>query len=173
MKVILVAVISLDGKLTNGNDPDIYKWTSKEDQFFFFNLLDNAKVVIMGSATYETARNIIKHKEGRLRIVLTSNPGKYAGDEVPGFLEFKSETPFQLINQLENYEEILLVGGSKIYTSFLKEGLIDEIYLTIEPIVFGEGKPLFVERPKQNLILESMQQLNKTGTILLKYKLQK
>ena len=52
MKVVMVAVVSANGKLTRGNDPDIYKWTSKEDQNFFFSLISKSKLIVMGSGTY-------------------------------------------------------------------------------------------------------------------------
>ena len=46
MKVVMVAVISANGKLTRGNDPDIYKWTSKEDAAFFTSLVRKNNLII-------------------------------------------------------------------------------------------------------------------------------
>lgn len=39
MKIILLAVTSVDGFITRKNDPDIYKWTSVEDQALFLKKL--------------------------------------------------------------------------------------------------------------------------------------
>ena len=36
-------------------------------------------------------------------------------------------------------------GGGTLNTSFMAENLIDEIYLDVEPIVFGKGIRLFKE----------------------------
>jgi len=44
MKVILAMVTSVDGKTTKWNNPDIYKWTSEEDQTHFFSLIEKSKV---------------------------------------------------------------------------------------------------------------------------------
>jgi len=171
MKVIMVAVVSANGKLTRGNDPDIYKWTSKEDQDLFFSIISKSRLIVMGSGTYEAVRKQVKHTQDRLRIVMTSSTEKYKGQEIKGALEFTSETPHQLINRLINYNEMLLVGGSKIYSAFIKEGLVNELYLTMEPVLFGQGKNLFADEEfEARLELISIEKLNKKGTLLLKYK---
>ncbi len=171
MKIVMVAVVSANGKLTREDDPDIYKWTSREDQKFFFDLIQKSKLIVMGSGTYDAVRKRIKLDSKKLRVVLTRNPNKYKNERVQGELEFTSEIPRQLINRLINYNEMLLVGGSKIYSSFLKEGLVDEIYLTIEPLLFGKGKNLISEGEfETNLELTSIEKLNQKGTILAKYK---
>lgn len=167
----MVAVISTNGKLTRNSDPNIYKWTSKEDQDFFFSKITKSKLIVMGSGTYEAARNKIKHESTRLRIVLTSTPEKYKDEQIKGILEFTSEDLPQLVNRLSNYNEMLLVGGSQVYAAFLKEGLVDEIYVTIEPVLFGKGKNFVAEDDfESRLELLSIKKLNKKGTILLKYK---
>ncbi len=176
MKVVMIAVTSLDGKLTNGLDSNIYKWTSKEDQDFFSQMRMNAEVIVMGSGTYNAIKDSFNLKEkDKLRIVLTSNPQKYSENEIPEVLEFSSESPKELIkNRLKKFDEILLVGGAEIFSSFAKDKLIDEIYLTIEPIIFGEGKSLFAEDDLNiKLNTEEIKQLNDTGTILLKYTVEK
>ena len=63
MKVIMVAVSSINGKITKGKDPNIYSWTSKEDSNFFFSLIKKHNLIVMGSKTYEAARRIIKHEK--------------------------------------------------------------------------------------------------------------
>jgi len=172
MKVILVAVTSVNGKITKGDESNIYEWTSKEDQKFFFSGIENAKLIVCGSATYNIVKNHIKHREGRLRIVLTKSTEEYKKETLPGMLEFTSETPQEIISRLDTeYQEMMLVGGAKIYSAFMKSCLIDEIFLTLEPVVFGSGKNLFEEGEfSQKLELLSSEKLNERGTILLKYK---
>lgn len=143
MKVILVAVATLNGKITKGDDPDIYTWTSEEDQTFFFSLLKKNRLLVMGSKTYEAVRDKIDLHDGKLRIILTSRPQNYSSESVKGKLEFSAETPRQLVNRLAmRYEALLLVGGAQVHASFLKDNLVDEMYVTIEPLMFGQGKPL-------------------------------
>lgn len=174
MKIIMVAVVSANGKLTHGDDPDIYQWTSKEDQDFFFSLVSKSKLIVMGSGTYRAIRPKLKVQSEKLRIVLTSSPEKYRDGQIKGQLEFTSETPRQLYDRMINHPKMLLVGGSQVYSSFMKEGLVDEIYLTIEPVLFGVGKDLIAKgEVETRLELVSIEKLNKKGTLLLKYKVKK
>ncbi|HEX2395113.1 MAG TPA: dihydrofolate reductase family protein, partial [Bacteroidales bacterium] len=70
----------------------------------------------------------------------------------------------------KGYSEMLVAGGPRVATSFLKENLIDEIWLTIEPHVFGTGGS-FVTEEKLDIRLEliSTERMNDNGTLLLKY----
>jgi dihydrofolate reductase len=49
------------------------------------------------------------------------------------------------ILEKEGFNNTLVAGGGTLNTSFMAENLIDEIYLDVEPIVFGKGIRLFRE----------------------------
>lgn len=169
MKITLLAVSSTDGFITRGSESNIYEWTSPEDSKLFFEKIEDAKLIFMGAKTYGVARHFIKHKEGRKRIVFTKSPEKYKSEEVPGFLEFTSEDPEKIIKaNKDTAQEALLVGGSEINSLFLKQGLVNEVHLTIEPLLFGDGKKMSTVSSKLELL--SCEELNKIGTLLLKYK---
>lgn len=173
MKVVAIAVSSINGKITKGNSLKVRSWVSKEDSDFFNSRLSTAKLVVMGRGTYDANRSIIKPRKECLRIVLTKNPNKYLRFEVPNQLEFSSDFPKEIVKKLgkRGYQEMLLVGGSKIYSSFLRDGLIDEIYLTVEPLIFGRGKPLFEKgKFESKLKLIKTKKLNSRGTFLLLYR---
>ena len=70
----------------------------------------------------------------------------------------------------QNYKQSLLVGGSEINTLFFRDKLVDEIWLTIEPKIFGNGNDLTTGQNFDiELKLKSSKRLNTTGTLLLKY----
>ncbi len=173
MKIILMMVSSLNGKITSGDDPDIYQWTSKEDNKQFFSHIKKHNLIVMGGKTYESSRDKIHLTKHTLRIVLTRNPKHYVNDTVKGQLEFTNETPTSLVKRLEQkgYNEMLLVGGSEINSLFFKSRLIDELHLTVEPKLFGTGKNLINESELNvNLQLIDIQKLNTRGTLHCVYK---
>lgn len=174
MKLILVMVTSLDGRSTQqGKGTNIHSWTSKEDQDHFSKVVEHSHLLIMGSTTYEAARNGIQHKEGRLRVVITRDPSQYEKEKVPGKLEFTNETPTDLIKRLENegYKEGYLVGGAHTNTAFFKERLISELWQTLEPKILGLGNGIIGEEELEvSLELLSIEKMNSKGTLLLKYR---
>lgn len=181
MKITLINVISLDSKLLEGHDEsDIYKWSSKEDFKHFQQIRSQHNLLVMGSGTFNSVKESdiagLRAEKDRLRIIMTSKPQSYKEYVVPGQLEFSNETPTALVARLEKagFTKLLLVSGGRLATSFLKANLIDELLLTIEPYIFGNGEP-FVHEEKFaiKLALLSAKKLNTQGTLLLKYKILK
>ena len=172
LRVILVVVASLNGKSTKGEITNVRLWSSKEDQKYFSTLIQKSSLIVMGRETYEAARAIIKLTLGKLRIVLTRNPERFKRLEVLGQLEFTDESPARLVRRMEikGYKTMLLVGGSSINSLFFQQNMIDEVWVTLEPYIFGRGKCLVEEGDLDvSLKLKSVKKLNKKGTLFLKY----
>lgn len=171
MKVILVVVSSLDGKITKGTLPP-QAWASLEDQDFFFTVFKTNNLFLMGSKTYLSAQKTIKPNPKKLKIVLTRNPKNFSKFHIPNRLEFSNEPIKTLVKRLEDqgFKQLILLGGASVYTEFFKAKLINELWLTLEPLVFGQGKNLLNQRLDVKLNLKSLEELNDQGTLLLKYK---
>ena len=176
MELILVMVTSLDGRSTKGSLSDNHVWTSPEDQKHFQNVLESASLIIMGSKTYDAARDSIVHKEGRLRVIITRTPEKYESEKIPNKLEFTNENPKDLINRLENkgFQIGYLVGGANTNTEFFKQNLVTELWQTVEPKILGKGNGIIGEEEIEiSLELIESKKLNDKGTLLLKYRVLK
>lgn len=173
MKVILVMVQSIDGKITRWEDQNVYEWTSSEDKKHFRQLIKEVRLMVMGRKTFELARP--KPQEGILRVVVTKNPPEFQSEQVPNQLEFTSASLKVIVQNLEKrgYKTMLLVGGAALNTAFLKEGLVDELWLTVEPKIFGSGKKIVGEEKMDvKLKLYDLKKLNDQGALLLKYKVE-
>ncbi len=166
----MAAVCSADGLMTQGEDPVVQHWSSREDFEHFTQLINAHRLVVMGRKTYQAV--MPQPQPERLRVVLTSRPETFAAAGIPGQLEFSAESPLDLVASMttREYDALLLVGGGTVNAAFLQAGLIDELYLTIEPVLFGLGTRLVdglaSDAPLQLL---GIQQLNERGTLLLHY----
>lgn len=176
MKIALLMVSTIDGRLTRGNSGNIYKWSSPEDFHQFQKIKRQHKLLVMGSKTYNEMvkqnKSGLKPQKGRLRVILTKNPQLYKKESVEGMLEFSNETPRKLVDRLKKlgHKKMLLLGGGRVASSFLKHKLISEVWITFEPKIFGNGEQLRSERVLDcQFELKQVKRLNAQGTLLLKY----
>jgi dihydrofolate reductase len=75
--------------------------------------------------------------------------------------------------QHEGYREGILVGGANTNTEFLKNNMVNEIWVTVEPWLKGIGLNTAVDKLNVALKLLSIKKLNEKGTLLLKYSVEK
>lgn len=162
MKTFIIAAQTLDGFIARKSAESSFDWTSKEDKEFFISKTKEAGVVVMGRTTFQT---IGKPLVGRRTIVMSRSEKI----DVEG-VECTDETPEELCARLEKegVNEVAIAGGASIYTAFLKAGLVDKIFLTIESYIFGDGIKLFNETHDQKLELISNTKLGES-TLLLEY----
>jgi dihydrofolate reductase len=163
-------VSTLDGKITKWGDPHVKSWSSQQDQDYFKKTWDDNRLIIMGSNTFNFEP--VKADPNHLLVIMTRKPLKYKSYEILGQLEFSNESPVDLAKRFakEGHEHMLVVGGPHIATSFLKEQLVDEFWLTIEPKIFGAGGNFVIEvKLDINLQLINCESVNKQGTLFTKY----
>ncbi|MFA5871502.1 MAG: dihydrofolate reductase family protein [Parcubacteria group bacterium] len=163
MKIILMMAVTADGKIAKSSDhfPD---WTSKEDKKMFAKISKEHGVVIMGDKTFFT---FPKPLPDRLNVVFTleKNPPEIEN------VKWVSGEPQKVLEELEGmgYKSAILGGGSFLNTQFLKNKLVDEIYLTIEPKIFGDGLGILGGDFDVNLKLLNVEKIN-DDSVMLKYK---
>ncbi|MEP7143700.1 MAG: dihydrofolate reductase family protein [Ferruginibacter sp.] len=170
MKVVLVFVSTLDGKITKWGNPHVKDWSSQNDQAYYQKIWTDARLVVMGSSTFNAEQ--FSPSSNHLLVVMTKQFSSYKELNIPGQLEFTGKSPIELTGQFkkEGYETMVVVGGAHIATSFFKEQLIDELWLTIEPKIFGTGGSFVIEENLDiDLKLISFEKVNEQGTLITKY----
>jgi dihydrofolate reductase len=160
MNVFIIAAQTTDGFIAK-DENHAASWTSKEDKKRFVELTKKARVIVMGSKTANTLPSPLKD---RLNIVYSRNPDL----KREGF-EYTQKSPQDLIEELSvrGYTDVAVCGGTSIYTLFVKSGLVSKLYVTIEPISFGSGIPLFDEDSSPKLKLIKSETVD--GTIFNEY----
>lgn len=173
MNVFIIAATSVDGFIAEKVDQVSMDWASKEDRQFFVKRTKEAKVVVMGATTYKTMRAIGHSLPGRLKIIYSNDPSQFAEDQKQfdsSQLRFTQAKPAELIKQLEaeGFSEVAICGGGSIYALFMQAGVVNTLYITMEPVIFGQGVKLFPDGVSAQLKLVEMKKLSEQ-TLLLEY----
>jgi dihydrofolate reductase len=84
---------------------------------------------------------------------------------------FLREEPKRFVEELRKKKgkDIWLIGGGELTREFLKEDLVDEIYLGIVPVLIGEGIPLFAAGFPQREFTLTESKTYSGGLIAVKY----
>jgi dihydrofolate reductase len=111
---------------------------SEEEAAAFVQAID---CYVLGSRTYEHALELGWPYGDTPTIVVTSREFPSAGQGV----EFYSGDLETLVHEklAPRYRNIWLVGGAMLCQRFLSLGLVDEISLTLAPVLLGDGLRLF------------------------------
>ncbi len=161
-----IVAVTIDGKIARhaGHFTD---WTSPEDKTFLRSLLDKSDVVVIGNKTYKTAEGPLSKRNCVVFTRAVPDTERRSGN----LLYYNADGPSPIEAVLEPYRTVALLGGTRIYSYFLERNLIDDLYLTIEPVVFGSGLDIF-ECNNETMLhfrLAAVKELNQKGTVLLHY----
>jgi len=164
MNVILLMAMTLDGKIGKSSDhfPD---WTGKEDKKLFVALTKKAGVMIMGSKTFDTIGTPLPNRK---TVVMTRNRNRVSQWDN---LVYTDDKPRAVLENLERegFSEAILAGGAQVNSLFAEENLIDEIIVTVSPMIFGTGLSLFTENVRMDLELLDVERMGRNRA-RLRYK---
>ncbi len=164
-KVILGLAVSLDGFIEGPNGE--YDWCFTDQDYGLTEFMNRIDAIFMGRKSYEEA----KKYEGpspwqSIKTYVFSNTVKSLdgaevinGDIIAKVKSLKNEPG----------KDIWLFGGAELTTQFINSGLLDELWLSVHPILLGSGKPLFQNiKERKNLILKE-HKIYETGLVSLIY----
>lgn len=143
-KVILSVAVSLDGFIEGPNGE--YDWCpppSSQEMKEFMNKID---AIFFGRKSFELVGP--SSFRGKTQYVF-SNSLK-AMKEKDMHLVSGNAASFVKDLKKQPGKDIWLFGGANLTTTFMNEGLIDEMWLGMVPVVLGSGKPLFQHIRQRN-----------------------
>src|SRR5574344_2664485 len=139
MKLTCVMVMTADGLVTRGDDSPMM-WSSQEDKNHFRSLVKNFDVLITGRKTF----NQITYKKEYF--ILTHNKELFQKTEDHvHYVNSNAKEIYEMI-LTKGYKNAGLIGGPETNYLFFKEHLVDDLYITIEPYLFGKGKHFSIDK---------------------------
>jgi dihydrofolate reductase len=177
MRILSIYIAtSLDGYIAKPNDDlSFLKLVEKEgEDYGYAKFTATIDTIILGRKTYDWVLNKIgasHYDNGERNVYVITRTGK------PGIgkTTFYTGDLTELVQQLKsgNGKNIYCDGGAEIINELLKNDLIDEMIISIIPVLVGNGTRLFQDgRPEQQLELVHTKTFE-TGLVQLHYKRKK
>jgi dihydrofolate reductase len=171
-KVILGFGISIDGYIARRNGAMDYLVIDKEGESVMADFFAKIDTTVMGR---KTAVGMVKmRKSGEMPetpgityyvVSRRWKPGKREGFEVVS----GSLTAFVKKLKRRSGKDIYLGGGGELARSFLREDLVDELFIGVGPILLGDGIPGFPGRfPQRDFKLTECKGYA-NGSVALRY----
>ena len=140
-KLKLYIATSLDGYIAGPNGELDWLKAAGDLDYGYRDFYASIDTTLMGNATYQVTLTVdtFPYPEKTNYIFTRSTPPdtphvRFISGNVAAFVRALKEAPGK---------DIWLVGGGQINTIMLNAGLIDELILTVFPLVLGRGIPLF------------------------------
>lgn len=127
----------------------LMKQATRGEDHGFEEFLDRIDVIVMGSGSYRTVLGFDTWPYDKPVIVMSKTLSR---KDVPAELQNKVEitelAPSALMDTMPSrgWNRVYVDGGA-VVQSFLREGLVADLKLTIVPILIGDGIRLFGDLP--------------------------
>src|ERR1044071_560585 len=138
-KVILNVAVSLDGLIEGPNGE--YDWCFTDQDYGLTDFFKSIDTIFMGRKSYELALSNggMDMWKGTTTYVFSNTITESSSKDVK-IVRSMNEVAAILQKPGKN---IWLFGGAELTTAFVNAQLVNEMWLSVHPIVLGSGKPLF------------------------------
>ena len=163
---------SLDNFIAGENGS--IEWLFSDADYGYAKFYDSIDTILVGRKTYEQSLTFDEYPYTGKRVYVFTHNAKAEGikKRMPGIqyidnniLDFVTN----LIKEPNSNKDIWLLGGGEIVSMLLNADLVDEIILSIHPIILGKGIPLFKNIEKRiNLRLRESVSFE-SGLVQLRY----
>lgn len=137
---------SLDGFIArrNGDIDWLTAGDPTSEDFGYRAFFDTVDTLVMGRGTFEKVLTFEAWPYGDRRVVVLSTRGAAVPPERAAHVAVTALAPAPLVRQLElDGARHVYVDGGRTIQSFLRAGLVDELTITVLPVLLGDGLPLF------------------------------
>jgi dihydrofolate reductase len=179
-KILFFMLTSLDGYF-EGPNHDL-GWHNVDDEFNDFSIeqLDSVDTLLFGRVTYEMMASfwsssyaietdpiVAEKMNGKPKIVFSRTLSS-ADWQNTRLVKTNFAAEISKLNQQPG-KDLIIFGSSDLAVTFLQAGLLDEIRVMVNPILIGNGKPLFKDLDRQLKLKLLKTRAFHNGNILLYY----
>lgn len=174
-KLLLYIAVSADGYIAQPNDNlDFLKRVEVDgEDYGYTNFIQHIDTVIIGRKTYDWVTKHVgeaHYANGNNKVyVITRTPRESRGN-----ITFYHHDLTELVYRLkaeQSEKHIFCDGGAEVIHTLLSQRLVDELTLSIVPVLVGDGTRLFKNgRPEEDLELVSAKSFT-SGLVQLHYTL--
>jgi dihydrofolate reductase len=167
-KVVYGGAMSLDGFIAGPNGE--YDWIVMDPDIDFAALTRRFDTYLIGRKTFDVMRrmgNAAKRTSGIENIVFSRT---LRPEDCPQVTLSNDAQRVVADLRTKPGKDIALFGGGELFRSLLAAGLVDEVSVSLIPVLLGGGIPLLPSpADRARLHLKSHRVYEKTGTIALEY----
>lgn len=169
MNITLYMAISADGFIAKKDgDSD---WVSEADAENFEQTMQEFGCIIVGRRTFEQYQDDLYPVEGVTNIVLSSDASREPTDE--NVVHVASPQEAIEVAKKRGHDRALLIGGGRANGAFLENDLIDEVYVSVYPLILGDGIKLFEGTEKEVKLMCIDQEVLAGELVQLHYKVKR
>jgi dihydrofolate reductase len=171
--VLLNLTVSLDGFIADASGGVGWLLPPPIDvPVEYTDLIGSVDTLIMGRLTYETSLALdggLEMFDGKRVYVFTSSPDLLSTADVT----FVCGDPVGFVERLkaEDGGTIWLYGGGRLATALSDAGLVDEYLIAIQPILLGDGVPLWRSPHGVTLLAHASASVWDHDLVVLRYRL--
>lgn len=148
-KLILGLAITLDGYIEGPNGE--YDWCFTDQDYGLNDFFTRVDSIFIGRKSYEMMQQYADNNGDETipsMPIMTEYVFSKTLKSVKKDAILISENSIAEARKIKEQpgKDIWLFGGASLADAFIKEGLVDELWLSVHPILLGSGKPLFWEK---------------------------
>lgn len=173
-KLILGLAVSLDGFIEGPNGE--YDWCFTDQDYGLKEFFTQIDSIFIGRKSHEMMQQHADKNDG---VTIVGMPAitEYVFSNT--LKSVKKDAVLISENSIEEAKkikalpgkDIWLFGGASLTDSLMKAGLVDELWMSVHPILLGSGRPLFQGQSSRTILTLLESKTYETGLVSLKYSL--
>lgn len=133
--------------------------------------METVDALVMGRNTFEQVLTFSEWPYGDKKVIVLTRKGVVVTDALRQTVSTSSEDPASLVERLSSAGlQHLYIDGGQTIQGFLRAGLVNELTITVVPILLGEGIPLWGSTGQDVYLTHMSSQTYPFGFVQSKYR---